>query len=117
MSFLAKKNNHGETEQDVEKQKIRLGVFLPAFAIVGGGAVLGIINNKMLADVSMNVFLGSLRGLGWLYQLISIVSLLVVGILTFSRLGNIRFGGAEAKPKYSFATWFAMALTGGIATG
>ena len=117
MSFLAKKNNSMETERYVEKQKIRLGVFLPAFAIVGGGAVLGIVNNKMLADVSMNVFLGSLRGLGWLYQLISIVALVVVGILTFSRLGNIRFGGAEAKPKYSFATWFAMALTGGIATG
>jgi glycine betaine transporter len=118
MPSLMKKETVQEKELlPMEKQKIRLGVFLPAFLIVGGGAVLGIINNKMLANASMNVFLGSLRGLGWLYQIISIVSLIIVGILTFSKLGNIRFGGAEAKPKYSFATWFAMALTGGIATG
>ncbi|MBB6217304.1 choline-glycine betaine transporter [Anaerosolibacter carboniphilus] len=98
-------------------QKIRSGVFWPSFLVVGGAALLGIFNNKMLADVAMNSFLGSLRSLGWLYQIISIVALILVTIITFSKLGNIRFGGDDAKPKYPFITWFAMALTGGIATG
>ena len=98
-------------------KKTRKGVFVPTFVIIGGAAVLGIVNNKLLADVSMNVFLGSLRGLGWLYQLISIVALLVIGIVTFSKFGHIRLGGPDAKPKYKFSTWFAMALAGGIATG
>lgn len=97
--------------------KIRRGVFWPSFLVVGGAALLGIFNNKMLTDVAMNSFLGSLRGLGWLYQIISIVALILVTIITFSKLGNIRFGGEDAKPKYPFITWFAMALTGGIATG
>ncbi|PRX38652.1 choline-glycine betaine transporter [Planifilum fimeticola] len=95
----------------------RKGVFVPTFLVVGGAAVLGIVNNKLLADMSMNVFLGSLRNLGWLYQLLSIVTLGLIALVTFTRLGNIRLGGPDAKPKYSFATWFAMALTGGIATG
>ncbi|MGI6126601.1 MAG: BCCT family transporter [Planifilum sp.] len=98
-------------------RKTRKGVFVPTFLVIGGAAVLGIVNNQLLAEVSMNVFTGSLRSLGWLYQIISIVTLVLIAFVTFSRLGNIRLGGPKAKPKYSFATWFAMALTGGIATG
>ncbi|SDK73614.1 BCCT family transporter [Natronincola ferrireducens] len=104
-------------EKSVAKHKIRNGVFLPSFFVVGGAALLGIINNTMLTEVAMNTFLFSLRSFGWLYQIISIVALVLVTIITFSKLGKIRFGGADAKPKYSFLTWFAMALTGGIATG
>jgi glycine betaine transporter len=116
MSLATEKGNTAQIATN-SKQKTRKGVFWPAFLIVGGGAVLGIVNNKMLAEISMNGFLGSLRGLGWLYQIISIVALAIVGIVTFSKLGNIRLGGEDAKPKYPFAVWFAMALTGGIATG
>lgn len=116
MSLQTEKEKNLQTEV-VMKHKTRKGVFWPAFLVVGSGALLGIVNNKMLADISMNTFLGSLRGLGWLYQIISMVTLLIVAIVTFSKLGNIRFGGENAKPKYPFVTWFAMALTGGIATG
>ncbi len=44
-------------------------------------------------------------------------SVVLVAVVTFSKLGKMRIGGKEAKPKYSFWTWFAMTLTGGIATG
>ncbi|MCL7748784.1 BCCT family transporter [Halalkalibacter alkaliphilus] len=115
MSLIPEKGNAPIVED--KKRKTRLSVFLPAFLIVGGGAVLGIVNNQLLADISMNGFIGSLRGLGWLYQIISIAALIIVSIVTFTKLGNIRLGGSEAKPKYSFMVWFAMALTGGIATG
>ena len=99
------------------KQSVRMGVFVPAFLVVGGAAILGLTNNKALTKVAMNAFTLSLRNLGWLYQIISIVALFLVAIITFSKLGKVRFGGADAKPKYSFMKWFAMALTGGIATG
>ena len=33
------------------------------------------------------------------------------------KIGLIKLGGPEAKAKYSFGSWFAMTLTGGIATG
>ncbi|MET3504107.1 BCCT family transporter [Halalkalibacter oceani] len=114
---MATEKEHTPEIGGSQKQQTRLSVFLPAFLVVGGGALLGIVNNQLLTNITMNGFVGSLRGLGWLYQIISIVTLLIVIIVTFSKLGNVRFGGAEAKPKYSFLTWFAMALTGGIATG
>jgi glycine betaine transporter len=111
-----------ETEKNLEfagskKHVTRMSVFIPAFLVVGGGAVLGIVNNQLLTDMALKGFVGSLRGLGWLYQIISIVALFLVFMITFSKLGNIRLGGADAKPKFPFGAWFAMALTGGIATG
>ncbi|WP_084028835.1 BCCT family transporter [Bacillus sp. J33] len=116
MSLETGKTSSPEIVAETER-KTRKGVFWPAFLIVGGGAILGIVNNKMLADISMNGFLGSLRGLGWLYQIISIAALVIVGLVTFTKLGKVRLGGEDAKPKFSFPVWFAMALTGGIATG
>lgn len=100
-----------------KQMKIRKGVFWPSAIVVGGAALLGVFNNEMLTTVAMNNFLFSLRTFGWLYQIISIVALFLVAYVTFSKVGKVKFGGDEAKPKYSFMAWFAMALTGGIATG
>lgn len=99
------------------KRKIKIGVFVPSFLVVGGAALLGIFNNSLLTSVAKTNFMFSLRTFGWLYQIISIVALFFAAYMTFSKLGKIKFGGADAKPKYSFMAWFAMALTGGIATG
>ena len=100
-----------------EKKHIRMGVFLPAVIFVGAAALLGIFNNQALADTAWAFFHWSLDSFGWLYQIASIVGLLIVFIIMFSKLGKIRIGGKDAKPKYSMATWFAMTLTGGVATG
>ncbi len=112
-SSASKSNSQSVTK----KQSIRKGVFIPSFLVVGGAALLGIFNNEMLSSVAMSNFTFSLRSFGWLYQLVSIVALFFAIYMTFSKLGNIRFGGKDAKPNYSFMAWFAMALTGGIATG
>lgn len=44
-------------------------------------------------------------------------TLILITLLAFSPVGKIRFGGPQAKAKFSFGAWFAMTLTGGIATG
>jgi len=109
--------SQAETIPAAEKKSLRSMVFWPSFIIIGGAALLGIVNNQMLADLARAVFSGSLQSFGWLYQVISVVSLVLVLVVTFSKFGGIRIGGKNAKPKFSFSSWFAMALTGGIATG
>ena len=104
-------------ERSKEKKLLRSEVFWPSFFIIGGATLLGIFDNKLLSEIAQGTFLWSLRSFGWLYQLISVAALILVAVITFSKFGNIRIGGANAKPKFSFASWFAMALTGGIATG
>lgn len=100
-----------------QKHKIRLEVFIPSFVIVGGAVLIGIFNNKLLTAIASDVFDWSLNSFGWLYQIISVIALLLVGVITFSKFGSVRIGGKDAKPKFSFLSWFAMALTGVIATG
>lgn len=104
----------GEKKQ---QKAVRWSVFIPAFIIIGGGALLGILKNEWLTEVCSAIFGWSLKSFGWLYQLVAIFCLVVVMILTFSKLGKVRFGGRNAKAKHSFGSWFAMTLTGGIATG
>lgn len=104
-------------DNKIRDNGIKKGVFWPSFIVVGGAAILGIVNNKLLVEIASKFFDWSLSSFGWLYQLVSVAALILIGILTFSKLGKLRFGGADAKPKYPFMTWFAMALTGGIATG
>lgn len=99
------------------KKEIRSKVFWPSIIIIGGAAILGIVNNELLTKIAQQVFTGSLRSFGWLYQIISVVAIILALVVSFSKFGDVVIGGPQAKPEFSFASWFAMALTGGIATG
>lgn len=101
----------------IEKKEMRWEVFAPAFALTMLAAIIGLVNNKALTDISQKFFVWSLETFGWLYQIVTIVVLIVTFVILFSKIGKIRIGGKEAKPKYPFWTWFAMTLTGGVATG
>lgn len=100
-----------------KKIDFRWEVFIPAFAIVGGSAVIAVVNQEWLVKYSNKFFNWSLQTFGWLYQWTTMAVVIVIAILMFSKIGDIRLGGKNAKPKFSFASWFAMALTGGVATG
>ncbi len=101
-----------------EKQRnIRWSVFIPCFLVIGGAALLGVVNNSWLTAVTSAVFGWSLENFGWLYQWVALGTLILITLLAFSPVGKIRFGGPQAKAKFSFGAWFAMTLTGGIATG
>lgn len=102
---------------ETNNKPIRWDVFIPCFLVIGGAALLGIINNEWLTAVTSGIFGWSLTNFGWLYQIVAMACLAICALLLFGKLGKIRFGGPDAKAKYSFGSWFAMTLTGGIATG
>ncbi|GHV79869.1 BCCT family transporter [Spirochaetia bacterium] len=109
---MADKQKTGEL-----KKAVRWEVFIPAYIVIGGAAVLGIVNKDALTQGSNKFFFWSLDTFGWLFQIAVMACLGLVAIVTFSKLGSMRIGGKDAKPKYGFWTWFAMTLTGGVATG
>lgn len=102
---------------DKNKMTVRWGVFVPMFIIMGAAVLIGLINNDLLISISRDFFDWSLNSFGWLYQWISLVALLAVSIVLFSKFGDLKIGGQDAKPTSSFGRWFAMALSSGIATG
>lgn len=99
------------------RKRLNASVFIPAFAIILLAVIVGLVDNEMLVRVAKGIFYFSLSDFAWLYQLLAISALSVTGYIFFSRAGDIRLGGAHAKPAFSMASTFAMALTGGIATG
>jgi len=109
-------NEQKQPATDVKKA-IRWEVFLPAYVVVAIAAIVGIVNKTALTKACNSFFFWSLDSFGWLYQLSIMASFILVAVVTFSKIGSMRIGGKDAKAKYGFWTWFAMALTGGIATG
>ncbi len=99
------------------QQSLNRSVFIPTFLVVLVAVTIGLLNNEMLVRVAKDVFYFSLSDFAWLYQLLAISVLGLVAYIFFSKAGDIRLGGANAKPTFSMASNFAMALTGGIATG
>lgn len=98
-------------------KSLKMSVFIPAAGVVLISVLLGLFNNEMLVAVAKDIFYFSLSDFAWLYQLLSVTTLGVIIYIFCSDVGRIRLGGSEAKPKFSLASNFAMALTGGIATG
>ncbi|UXI03435.1 BCCT family transporter [Photobacterium sp. TY1-4] len=96
---------------------IKASVFIPSFVIVLVAVTVGIVDNELLVASAKAVFYFSLSDFAWLYQLLSVTALIVIAYIFFSDAGNIRLGGKDAKPRFSLLSTFAMALTGGIATG
>ena len=79
-----------------ENKPIRWDVFIPCFVVIGGAALLGIVNNSWLTDVTYTMFDWSLSTFGWLYQIVAMATLLLACLLMFTKVGKIRFGGPEA---------------------
>ncbi|MCI9388281.1 MAG: BCCT transporter [Lachnospiraceae bacterium] len=97
--------------------EIRKGVFISSLSIFGITAIIGIVNNQALIQGTGILFSLILDNFGWLFQIVCMLSLIVVFVICFSKTGNIRLGGPDAKPKFSLGSWFAMSLTGGVAVG
>lgn len=97
-------------------KKINKLVFVPSIVILGGAAILGLVDGEAFASFSRQAFGFILSNFGWLFQIVMMATFFIVFILFVSK-GKTKFGGKNAKPKFSFMSWFAMSLTGGIATG
>ena len=54
---------------------------------------------------------------GWFLILVSNVFILAAVFFAFSRFGQIRIGGNDAKPEFSTLAWFAMLLSAGMGIG
>lgn len=87
------------SEKNSNSKPIRWSVFIPCFLIVGGAAILGIVNNAWLTEVTKAIFTWSLGNFGWLYQVIAVVTLILVSLLCFSK--TVRLSWADLRQKQS----------------
>lgn len=58
-----------------------------------------------------------LTNLSWTYVLIVTLFVLFLIVIALSKLGNIKLGADDSRPKYSFFSWIAMLFAAGMGIG
>lgn len=90
--------------------------------IIGIGILLlfvgiGIVFPTALND-GMNAFnLWAMKHFKWVYVLCAVITSVFGLWVMFSKVGNIRLGGKDAKPSVKTLPWITISLTGSIAIG
>jgi choline/glycine/proline betaine transport protein len=97
--------------------QIRPTVFFPAAGIIIAFVLFGVIFNELFADVFGRVQEFIATSLGWFYILVVSVFLVFVVFLAISPYGRIRLGPDDARPDYSYLSWFAMLFSAGMGIG
>ena len=100
-----------------ETKRLHHGVFWPPFLILLAAVILSFINEDAFAAAMNGAYDWLSHSFDWLYLMLALFITFLCLVIFCTKAGNIRFGGAEAKPQYSFLQWFAMSLCGGIAIG
>lgn len=104
-----------EQKQKQQFRPVVMSITVVLFALM---LVAIVANAEKFYDVLNNlVMVNLMNGLGWFS---SLVLLFMVGLslfFMFSKYGNIKFGGPNAKPKFSYVQWFGISLCTGIGAG
>ncbi len=96
---------------------LHLPVFIPSIIIIVLLAVLCILfpiemkNNLNLVKSFISDYFG------WFYVLSVSLFIIFLLLISGSRLGDIRLGGDDEKPEYSFISWFSMLFASGMGIG
>ena len=91
--------------------------FFPPAILLVAAMVIGIFFPEQLAVAANAAFDFTTVNFGWFYAIGCTFLVIFTLWAGFSKYGNIRLGGEDAQPEMSFKTWFAIALTSGIAIG
>lgn len=102
---------------DDDRRSLNHFTFWPGFILLFGGIVLGLVYHQGLAEILATVMSWIHVYFGWLEVSLGIIVVMFTVGVAFSPIGNIRFGGKDAKPEFSFWQWFALSLCGCIGIG
>ncbi|BES66131.1 BCCT family transporter [Gottschalkiaceae bacterium SANA] len=103
--------------QSNKKGTLNKAAFWPAFValvlFIGSGVFfqeqVGSFLHKTLYAMAGNV--------GWYFNILAMLSVLIVLVILVMKYGDVKIGGSDAKPEFSMFHWIAMSICGGIGTG
>lgn len=98
-----------------------LDIHNPVF-LISSVIIVGFVIFVLMFQEGAAAFFGELRPwltstFDWVFMLAGNIFVLFCLFLIVSPFGKIRIGGAEAKPDYSYAGWFAMLFAAGMGIG
>ena len=113
-----------ETDYWVGRDNVQLwglNIHSPVFAISAIGTIAFVVFTILFKESAAKHF-GDLRSwitvhFDWFYTFSVDIILLACLWIIVSPLGKVRIGGKDAKPDYSYPSWFAMMFAAGVGIG
>lgn len=101
----------------MDKKGIKWDVLLvPSFIFITV-IIIGLIDEATFVATATNWFETLMWNLGWLVSLTMLLFIGFILFIVFHPIGNVKFGGKDAKPTLGYWNWFAIALAAGIGSG
>lgn len=100
-----------------EDSKLRKMAFYPPFLLLSFLVVLSLLSPEGFLLFVNGVNNWIIANVGWLLSWIAVATVMVGVGAAFSKFGNVRIGGKDAKPELSNFSWFSIALTTTMASG
>ncbi|WBL26425.1 BCCT family transporter [Zunongwangia sp. HGR-M22] len=92
-------------------------VFFTSTIIIIASIILTLIYDKKAEKIFENVQNYVANNGGWFFILVVNIFLGFMLYLAFSKFGNLRIGGQNAKPEFKTGSWFAMLFSAGMGIG
>ena len=94
--------------------QLDLRVFIPSLAVLTAVVAPMLLFPEAGPAAVSAAFAFATGQFGWLYLLAGLGAVIFLVGLAMSRYGNVRLGGADDKPEFSYFSWVAMIFCGGI---
>lgn len=100
-----------------DKRRMRWGTFVPPFLVLFAFVIISIVDQEVFLAFIDGVNDWIISNLGWAASILALVIVIAAAVAAFSKFGDVRIGGADAKPRLSNLSWFTIALTTTMAAG
>ncbi len=97
--------------------KLRKMTFWPPFIVLVLLVVFGMMDKEKFLTVMNAINNGIISNFGWLESILALATTIVAVVAMFSKFGDVRIGGEDAKPELSNFSWFTISLTTTMAAG
>ena len=114
---MAEKVTRSDEKKSIFGLEVNGPVFFSSTIIIIASIVLTLIYEKKAEKVFENVQNYVANNGGWFFILVVNIFLGFMIYLAFSKFGNLRIGGQNAKPEFKTASWFAMLFSAGMGIG
>jgi len=103
--------------EKINKANLRMSIFVPMSIIFMLAIIVGLVAPEAFFNALNATAEFAFVNFGWLFQISGNIFLAMCLYLMFSKYGDIKLGGKDAKPELSYWNWFAISLCAGIGTG
>ena len=86
--------------------QLRKMTFFPPFILLLADCCCQPYQQRYILNLINNINNWIIANVGWVFSIIAVGTVLVAIAAAFSKFGNVRIGGEDAKPEISTFSWF-----------